>query len=104
VDATRCISYLTIEHKGEIDKKYHTDIENWVFGCDICQDVCPWNSKAKLAQMVDLHPRPKVTEKNLDDWLQVDEEQFNKIFEGSAVRRTKYSGFIRNLEIIQNNL
>lgn len=104
VDATKCISYLTIEHKGDIDKKYHTDMENWIFGCDICQDVCPWNSKAKLAQLADLHPRPRVTEKSLDHWLDMDEKQFNEVFEGSAVRRTKFSGFKRNLQVIQKNL
>ncbi len=101
VDATKCISYLTIEHKGEIDKKYHTDIENWVFGCDICQDVCPWNSKAKLSQLIDLHPRSKVLTTNFDG---ITESEFNELFEGSAVRRTKFDGFSRNMEIVKNNI
>lgn len=104
VDATKCISYLTIEHKGEIDKKYHTDIQNWVFGCDICQDVCPWNSKAKLAQLVDLHPRQKVLEAGNSYFKYLDEESFNELFAGSPVRRTKWSGFQRNLEIVTTNL
>lgn len=104
VDATKCISYLTIEHKGAIDQQYHTDMKNWVFGCDICQDVCPWNSKAKLAQMIDLHPRNKVTDKNLDYWLTMDENEFEKVFEGSAIRRTKFEGFSRNLEIVKRNI
>lgn len=101
VDATKCISYLTIEHKGEIDQQYHTDIKNWVFGCDICQDVCPWNSKAKLAQLVDLHPRKKVMDAEFDD---ISEEDFNSLFEGSAVRRTKFNGFSRNLKIVKGNI
>lgn len=101
VDATKCISYLTIEHKGEIDKKYHTDIKNWVFGCDICQDVCPWNSKAKLSQLIDLHPREKVL--NVD-FKNISEEDYDSLFEGSAVRRTKFDGFSRNLEIVKGNL
>tara|TARA_R110000868_G_scaffold304437_19_gene565353 strand:- start:8025 stop:8969 length:945 start_codon:yes stop_codon:yes gene_type:complete len=101
VDATKCISYLTIEHKDEIETRYHTDIKNWVFGCDICQDVCPWNSKAKLAQLVDLHPRKKVLEAEFDD---ISEEGFNLLFEGSAVRRTKFEGFSRNLEIVKGNI
>ncbi len=101
VDATKCISYLTIEHKGAIDKKYHTDIQNWVFGCDICQDVCPWNSKAKLAQLVDLHPRATVLEAEFDG---ISESEFNDLFEGSAVRRTKFDGFSRNLEIVKGNI
>ncbi|GAB5409053.1 MAG: tRNA epoxyqueuosine(34) reductase QueG [Balneolaceae bacterium] len=100
VDATKCISYLTIEHKGEIDEQYHTDIKNWVFGCDICQDVCPWNSKAKLAQLVDFHPRSKVLNTNFDG---ITESEFNSLFEGSAVRRTKFEGFIRNLKIFNEN-
>ncbi len=104
VDATKCISYLTIEHKGAIDQQYHTDMKNWVFGCDICQDVCPWNSKAKLAQLADLHPRNKVTEKDLKDFEELNEESFNKLFEGSAVRRTKFEGFSRNLKIVKNNI
>lgn len=104
VDASKCISYLTIEHKGEIDQKYHTNIENWVFGCDICQDVCPWNSKAKLAQFVDLHPRKKVLEASSNHFPNLDEHQFNTLFEGSAVRRAKFNGFSRNLDIVRQNL
>lgn len=101
VDATKCISYLTIEHKGEIDKKYHTNIKNWVFGCDICQDVCPWNSKAKLAQLIDFHPRAKVLEA---DFNQLSEKEYNSVFEGSAVKRTKFEGFSMNLEIVNKNI
>lgn len=101
VDAAKCISYLTIEHKGEIDEQYHTDIQNWVFGCDICQDICPWNSKAKLAQLVDLHPRAKVLEAEFDG---LTESEFDSLFEGSAVKRTKFEGFSRNLEILKGNL
>lgn len=104
VDATKCISYLTIEHKGEIDEQYHTNIKNWVFGCDICQDVCPWNTKAKLTQLIDLYPREKVISKNTSDFNALDEESFNILFEGSAVRRTKFSGFNRNLAILNKNL
>ncbi len=104
VDATKCISYLTIEHKGDIDQQYHTDIQNWVFGCDICQDVCPWNSKAKLTNMIDFHPRESVVSKNLDEWLHTSEAEFNDIFLGSAVKRTKFSGFQRNLGIVASNL
>ena len=104
VDATKCISYLTIEHKGEIDEQYHTDIQNWVFGCDICQDVCPWNSKAKLTQLVDLHPRAKVLEATEKRFDQLTISKFNELFEGSAVRRTKFEGFSRNIDIVKSNL
>ena len=104
VDATKCISYLTIEHKGEIDKQYHTDIQNWVFGCDICQDVCPWNSKAKLAQLIDLHPRERVLEATGRQFNELTINEFNDLFEGSAVKRTKFEGFERNLEIVKGNI
>lgn len=104
VDATRCISYLTIEHKGDIDKSYHTNIENWVFGCDICQDVCPWNSKAKLAQFADLYPRDKVLSSAEKGFKGLDEDSFNDLFAGSPVRRTKWNGFERNLNIVHENL
>ncbi len=104
VDATKCISYLTIEHKGEIDKKYHTDIQNWVFGCDICQDVCPWNSKAKLAQLIDFHPREKVLNAAGKQFNDLTINEFDNLFEGSPVKRTKFEGFSRNLEIVKKNL
>ncbi|MEX0609775.1 MAG: tRNA epoxyqueuosine(34) reductase QueG [Balneolaceae bacterium] len=104
VDATRCISYLTIEHKDEIDKKYHTQMKNWIFGCDICQDVCPWNSKPAFSVFKDLHPRKKVTEKSMEQWFNLTEDEFNSVFEGSAVKRTKFSGLKRNLDIVQRNL
>ncbi|MEO1022529.1 MAG: tRNA epoxyqueuosine(34) reductase QueG [Bacteroidota bacterium] len=104
VDASRCISYLTIEHKGEIDQKYHTDIQNWVFGCDVCQDVCPWNKHAQLARFTDFHPREKVVH-----WMEhsrdhLSDEDFNRLFEGAAVRRATYEGFQRNLDIVHQNL
>ncbi|RNC85290.1 MAG: tRNA epoxyqueuosine(34) reductase QueG [Balneola sp.] len=104
VDGTKCISYLTIEHKGDIDEEYHSDIENWIFGCDICQDVCPWNSKARLTQLLDFYPREKVINKNLKEWLLTSESDFDEVFLGSAVKRTKYSGFKRNLDIVKANL
>lgn len=99
VDATKCISYLTIEHKGDIDQHYHTNMQNWVFGCDICQDVCPWNSKARLTQFLDFFPRDKVLVASENNFEGLDEESFNMLFEGSAVRRTKWKGFERNLKI-----
>ncbi|MTI88368.1 MAG: tRNA epoxyqueuosine(34) reductase QueG [Balneolaceae bacterium] len=104
VDASRCISYLTIEHKGEIDKKYHTNMENWIFGCDICQDVCPWNSKSVIATFEDLHPRDRVVSNTTEDWVNLTEEEFNSIFEGSPVRRTKHQGLSRNIKIASQNL
>jgi epoxyqueuosine reductase len=104
VDASRCISYLTIEHKGDIDQKYHRDMQNWVFGCDICQDVCPWNSHARMGLFDDLHPREPVLNLSAEDLRGMQEEDFDLIFEGSPVKRTKYRGFLRNVEIVNRNL
>lgn len=104
VNAAKCISYLTIEHKGEIDSELQTGMENWIFGCDICQDVCPWNSHAKLASFVDLHPREKVINKEPEEWYNLEEEEFDWIFEGSPVRRTKFKGLTRNIEIAKKNI
>lgn len=104
VDASRCISYLTIEHKGEIDKKYQTQMKNWIFGCDICQDVCPWNTKPAFSFYEDLHPRKKVTEKEADNWYSLEKDEFDLTFEGSAVKRTKFEGLKRNIEIVKRNI
>ncbi|MBO6586252.1 MAG: tRNA epoxyqueuosine(34) reductase QueG [Gracilimonas sp.] len=104
VDATKCISYLTIELKEEIDKQYQTDIENWVYGCDICQDVCPWNSKSITAQFEDLYPRDYVVERDLDFWENLTPQQYDETFEGSAIRRAKYDKFKSNVEIVSGNI
>lgn len=104
VDSTKCISYLTIEMKEEIDKQYQTDIKNWIYGCDICQDVCPWNNKAITAQLHDLHPRSYVADRDLDFWQKLTLEQYNETFEGSAIRRAKFDKFTSNVNIVSENL
>jgi len=104
VDATKCISYLTIEHKGDIDKRYHTDMKNWVFGCDICQDVCPWNSKSKLTQFLDFYPRENVLERADERFNELSASEFDELFAGSPIRRTKFEGFERNLGIVLRNV
>ncbi len=104
VDATKCISYLTIELKEEIDKRYQTDIKNWIYGCDICQDVCPWNSKSITAQFEDLHPREYVVERDMEFWRNLTPQQYDEIFEGSAIRRAKFDKFKSNVNIVSGNL
>ena len=104
VDANKCISYWTIEHRGDIEASYHSGIQNWVFGCDICQDVCPWNSHVRIAKFADLHPRERILDKSINEWQSISEEDFNSLFEGSPVKRTKYEGFRRNLSIVAENL
>lgn len=101
VDGSKCISYLTIELKNEIPEAFRNKMDNWVFGCDVCQDVCPWNSFSKT------HHEPLFKDNrgllNLDnkDWGDIKEETFQIIFKNSAVKRTKYKGLKRNLEFIK---
>ncbi|MGM0589001.1 MAG: tRNA epoxyqueuosine(34) reductase QueG [Bacteroidota bacterium] len=104
VDSTKCISYLTIELKDQIPDQFKEDMGEWIYGCDICQDVCPWNQKAAFGGFEDLFPRERVTNRPLNFWEQLTEDQFNDIFEGSAVRRAKYDGLKRNISVVSQNL
>ncbi len=97
VDANRCISYLTIEHKGELNTAQLDMVKGHAFGCDICQDVCPWNKKP-LRIMVNKAPlNTKLLALTPVDWEEINQDQFENIFFGSAVKRAGYSGIIRNL-------
>jgi epoxyqueuosine reductase len=100
LDARRCISYLTIENKQEIDPEYHDKFKNQVFGCDICQDVCPWNRKTVAHKVKEFEPLPGVLEMKRKEWYQMDEQQFAAIFNKSAVKRAKFKGLKRNLDYI----
>jgi epoxyqueuosine reductase len=95
LDANLCISYQTIENKGEIPGGI--DLEGWIFGCDICQDVCPYNARKVFTEDDNFFPRNDVINKTYDEQLSLTEEEFNTIFEGTPVRRTKFSGWTRNL-------
>ena len=99
MDATRCISYLTIEHKGPIDDALMQGMGRQIFGCDICQDVCPWNRKAPIAVDSDLEPRPELVNPTLDWLASLDEQAFERAFNGSPVRRATFAGFRRNLAV-----
>ncbi|MBN2613786.1 MAG: tRNA epoxyqueuosine(34) reductase QueG [Bacteroidales bacterium] len=100
IDAHKCISYLTIENKGPIPEIFRHKMHNRVFGCDICQDVCPWNRKAPFHNITDFVPRKELLEMKGADWANITEENFNRLFEGSAVKRAKYQGFKRNIEFL----
>lgn len=100
LDARRCISYLTIENKAPISEEFHGWLANRVFGCDICQDVCPWNRKAAQHREKDFDPLPELLGMTRDDWHNMDEEQFNRIFRKSVVKRAKFKGLKRNLDFI----
>ncbi|MEX0646251.1 MAG: tRNA epoxyqueuosine(34) reductase QueG [Balneolaceae bacterium] len=103
VDGNRCISYLTIELKDNIPDEFKEQMGEWMFGCDICQDVCPWNRKADYGHIEDLKPREKVLHPS-KNWSEITEDEFNVIFEGSPVRRAKYEWFTKNAEIVEKNL
>lgn len=97
VNGSHCISYFTIELKEQIPQEVKGKFDNWIFGCDICQDVCPWNrfSKAHKEPLFDPHPDLKQLRKK--DWEEITAETFNKVFKKSAVKRTKFSGLLRNI-------
>lgn len=98
VDSAKCISYLTIEHRNEFSNGDESKLNDWIFGCDICQDVCPWNKFSKPASFEDLHPKMELRRLNNHDWKRLGEAEFDTLFEGSAVKRTKYRGLKRNIK------
>jgi epoxyqueuosine reductase len=103
IDASKCISYLTIELKEEIPNTFKGQFENWAFGCDICQDVCPWNRFSKPHQQAELNANDDLLGMSKNDWNEITEEVFKKIFKKSAVKRTKYNGLKRNLSFISSS-
>ena len=102
VDARKCISYQTIEKKGELDIELSGRFSNRVFGCDICQDVCPWNLKSEAHREPGFEPHPKLLQLNKDDWDAMERPLFNALFKNSAVKRTGFKGLQRNLKFLQN--
>src|SRR5579862_2499738 len=103
MDATRCIAYLTIEKRGAIPEELRGPIGRQIFGCDICQDVCPWNRRAPVGADPQLAPREPLVNPALDWLAAMDESSWEGWFNGSPVRRAKYSGFRRNLAIAMGN-
>jgi epoxyqueuosine reductase len=99
LDATRCISYFTIELRGPIPEEHRAGIGQHIFGCDICQDVCPWNRRAPVT--ADPAFAPRVFAPRLDEMAALTEEQFRAMFRGSPVTRAKYEGFLRNVRVAQ---
>ena len=101
VDGSKCISYFTIELKNEIPTSVKGQFENWMFGCDICQDVCPWNRFSKSHREPLFNPKPELLAMTKKGWEEITEETFQKIFKNSAVKRTKYSGLVRNIQFLK---
>ncbi len=101
VDGSKCISYFTIELKNEIPTSVKDQFEDWIFGCDICQDVCPWNRFSKSHNEPLFEPKPELLSMTKKDWDEITEEVFKKVFQNSAVKRTKFSGLKRNIHFIK---
>jgi epoxyqueuosine reductase len=98
IDASKCISYLTIEHRGEFHKG-QDNLDGWIYGCDICQEVCPWNIKfSKISKDSYFEPREEIIDNTDQDWNNLSQDDFSKVFKKSAVKRTKFSGLKRNID------
>lgn len=104
IDSNRCISYLTIELKERMSAEFENRLEGWMFGCDICQDVCPWNRNAAFGQEHDLQPRKNVLNPPLDNWSTINEDQFNAIFSGSPVKRAGFRKFKEDAKIAEHSI
>ena len=102
IDASRCISYLTIELKDQIPSEFQNKMDDWSFGCDICQDVCPWNRFSKPHSEPLFEPRTELLEFTKKDWEELTEATFDIIFKNSAVKRTRYRGLKRNLAFLND--
>lgn len=101
VDGSKCISYFTIELKEAIPNEMKEKFDNWMFGCDVCQDVCPWNSFAVAHNEKQFMPNTELLAMTNKDWQELTEETFKRVFKNSAVKRTKYSGLKRNIEFLK---
>lgn len=101
VNGSKCISYFTIELKDNIPTEFKGQFDNWMFGCDVCQDVCPWNRFSKSHSEPLFNPHPELLSMSKKDWEEITEEIFQKVFQKSAVKRTKYSGLKRNINFLK---
>jgi len=104
VDANRCLSYLTIENKGALAPNLRAQAGGWIFGCDVCQTVCPWNNRAPLEGDPAFAPRPGVPRPVLSEALRLTPQAFNRKYKGSPVKRTKRRGYLRNAAVAAGNL
>lgn len=102
VDGSKCISYLTIELKNEIPAEFKGKMDNWMFGCDICQDVCPWNKFSVLHTEPAFIPHHDLLGINSAEWQEITQDTFNKVFKNSAVKRTKFKGLKKNIDFLRN--
>lgn len=101
VDGSKCISYFTIELKNEIPNEFRGKFDDWMFGCDICQDVCPWNRFSKPHNEPLFNPNPELLSMTKKDWEEITEDVFRKVFQKSPVKRTKFKGLKRNIDFVK---
>ena len=100
IDCRKCISYWTIEHKDQIDESLKGSFNKWIFGCDICQDVCPWNKKTIPHTVDEFTPEPDLLRMLQQDWQELTEDRFEQLFKGSAVNRAGFTGLKRNIRFV----
>ena len=103
LDSRRCLSYLTIELKGDVPEELRPAMTEWLFGCDVCQEVCPWNRKAPPGTEPALQPRPDLVALDPLEVMGMSEEEFRRRFRGTALWRTKRRGLLRNAALILGN-
>ncbi len=103
MDGSKCISYLTIELKEAIPEEFQGKMEDWMFGCDICQEVCPWNRFSSPHAEPAFAPHPDLATMTRQDWEEITEETFRRVFKKSAVKRSKFAGLQRNIRFLYSN-
>lgn len=101
VDGSKCISYFTIELKDNLPQEFKGKFDDWMFGCDVCQDVCPWNRFSKSHSEPLFNPHPELLDMTKKDWEEITQDTFQKVFQKSAVKRTKFSGLQRNIKFLK---
>ena len=103
VDGSKCISYATIELKNEIPDYFNGKMDDWIFGCDVCQDVCPWNRFSAPTLQEKFSPNFQKLNFRKNEWKELSQELFSEIFKKSAVKRTKFSGLMRNINLLNDH-
>ncbi len=105
LDASKCISYLTIEHRGDLPIEMENKLSGWIYGCDICQEVCPWNIKfSQNSKELSFQPRSNLQERSLTEWDQLTQKEYRTLFKNSAVKRTKITGLRRNIAAVNKTM
>ena len=100
IDARKCIAYYTVEHRGEFPREMAGRLHGWVFGCDVCQEVCPWNHKVAVSSISDYAPRPRIANPNLKWLANLTKREYEQRFQGSAARRAGFDGLRRNARAV----